>query len=323
MSFRYRVATVFGGSGFIGRHLVQRLARTGTVIRVATRRPSRAGFLRTMGSVGQIVPIAVDVQDDASVATAVRDADFVINLIGILHESGRHTFQAVHAEAPGRIARAAKAAGAVRLVQVSAIGADAQSQSQYARTKAAGEQAVLEAFPEATILRPSVVFGSGDSFFNRFAAMARILPFLPLIGGGHTRFQPVYVGDVADAIMAVLNDPATRGRTYELGGPRVCTFRETLELVLQETGRRKRLVNVSWGTAEFGAKILGLLPNPPLTVDQVRQLRHDNVVNPGMPTLADLNITPTAAEVILPTYMDRFRVGGRFASQRTSGGVTY
>ncbi|HSK39968.1 MAG TPA: complex I NDUFA9 subunit family protein [Arenibaculum sp.] len=323
MSFRYRVATVFGGSGFIGRHFVQRLAKTGTIIRVATRHPSRAGFLRPMGSVGQIVPIAVDVQDDASAAAAVRDADLVINLIGILHESGRHTFQAVHAEAPGRIARAAKAAGAVRMVQVSAIGADAASQSRYARTKAAGEQAVLEAFPEATILRPSVIFGPEDSFFNRFAAMARALPFLPLFGGGHTRFQPVYVGDVADALMAVLNDPASRGKTYELGGPHVYTFREMLELVLRETGRRRRLVDVPWGMAEFGAKIVSILPSPPLTIDQLRQLRHDNVVNPGMPTLADLGISPTSAEVILPTYMDRFRVGGRFADQRTAGGVTH
>jgi len=320
MSFRYRVATVFGGSGFIGRHLIKRLAKTGTIIRVATRHPSSANFLRTNGAVGQIIPIATNIHDDVSVAAAVRDADIVINLIGILYESGVNTFRDTQGEAPGRIARAAKAAGAQRFVQISAIGADANSTAEYARSKAAGEQAVLKAFPEATILRPSIVFGPEDSFFNRFAAMARISPVLPLIGGGHTKFQPVYVGDVADAIMRVLESPATQGKTYELGGPRVYSFKEIMELVMEETRRKRFLVPVPWGVAEFQGKILGKLPKPPLTLDQVELLKRDNVVAPGAATLQDLGISPTAAEVIIPTYLDRFRVGGRFS--RRAGGYS-
>jgi len=313
MSFRYRVATVFGGSGFIGRHLIKRLAKTGTIIRVATRHPSSANFLRTNGSVGQIIPIAVNTNDDASVAAAVRDADIVINLIGILYESGVNTFRGTQGEAPGRIARAAKAAGAQRFIQISAIGADAGSTSEYARSKAAGEQAVRKAFPEATILRPSIVFGPEDNFFNRFAAMARISPALPLIGGGHTKFQPVYVGDVADAIMKALDNPAAQGKTYELGGPRVYSFKEIMELVLEEVRRKRFLVPVPWSVAEFQGKILGKLPKPLLTSDQVELLKRDNVVAPGAATLSDLGINPTAAEVIIPTYLDRFRVGGRFS----------
>jgi len=320
MSFRYRVATVFGGSGFIGRHLIKRLAKTGTIIRVATRHPSSANFLRTNGAVGQIIPIATNIHDDVSVAAAVRDADIVINLIGILYESGVNTFRDTQGEAPGRIARAAKAAGAQRFVQISAIGADANSTAEYARSKAAGEQAVLKAFPEATILRPSIVFGPEDGFFNRFAAMARISPVLPLIGGGHTKFQPVYVGDVADAIMRVLESPATQGKTYELGGPRVYSFKEIMELVMEETRRKRFLVPVPWGVAEFQGKILGKLPKPPLTLDQVELLKRDNVVAPGAATLQDLGISPTAAEVIIPTYLDRFRVGGRFS--RRAGGYS-
>jgi NADH dehydrogenase len=313
MSFRYRVATVFGGSGFIGRHLIKRLAKTGTIIRVATRHPSSANFLRTNGAVGQIIPIATNINDDASVAAAVRDADIVINLIGILYESGVNTFRGTQGEAPGRIARAAKAAGAQRFVQISAIGADAGSSSEYARSKAAGEQAVLKAFPEATILRPSIVFGPEDNFFNRFAAMARIAPALPLIGGGHTKFQPVYVGDVAEAIMKALENPAAQGKIYELGGPQVYSFKEIMELVLAETRRKRFLVPVPWSVAEFQGKILGKLPKPLLTLDQVELLKRDNVVAPGAATLNDLGVSPTAAEVIIPTYLDRFRVGGRFA----------
>jgi len=318
MSFRYRVATVFGGSGFIGRHLIKRLAKTGTIIRVATRHPSSANFLRTNGSVGQIVPIAVNINDDASVAAAVRDADIVINLIGILYESGVNSFTGTQGEAPGRIARLAKAAGAQRFIQISAIGADANSESAYARSKAAGEQGVRKAFPEATILRPSIVFGPEDGFFNRFAAMARISPALPLIGGGHTKLQPVYVGDVADAIMKAIELPEAQGKTYELGGPRVYTFKELMQLVLQETRRKRFLVPMPWSVAEFQGRILGKLPKPPLTEDQVLLLKNDNVVSPGAATLGDLGIQPTAAEVIIPTYLDRFRVGGRF-SQRAGG----
>jgi uncharacterized protein YbjT (DUF2867 family) len=304
MSFRYRVATVFGGSGFIGRHLIRRLAKTGSVIRVAVRHPSHANFLRTNGSVGQIVPIAGNVLSDESVAAAVRDADLVINLVGILSETSRASFQAIHVEAPGRIARLAKEAGAGRMVHMSALGADANSASAYARSKAAGEEAVRAAFPEATILRPSLVFGPEDNFFNRFASLARILPVLPLFGGGHTRFQPVYVGDVADAIMAALTNPACQGKTYELGGPRVYTYKEIMELVLHEIRRRRYL-----------------LSNPMLTRDQVEMLKVDNVPAAGAPGLKELGVTPTAAEVILPTYMDRFLIGGRYSTQGQTGGM--
>jgi len=248
----------------------------------------------------------------------VRDADIVINLIGILYESGVNTFRGTQGEAPGRIAKAAKAAGAQRFIQISAIGADAGSTSEYARSKAAGEQAVLKAFPEATILRPSIVFGPEDAFFNRFAAMARIAPALPLIGGGHTKFQPVYVGDVAEAIMKALENPATQGKTYELGGPRVYTFKEIMELVLAETRRKRYLVPVPWSVAEFQGKILGKLPKPLLTPDQVELLKRDNVVAPGAATLNDLGVNPTSAEVIIPTYLDRFRVGGRFSQRAGS-----
>ncbi len=315
----YNVVTVFGGGGFIGRHLVKRLARRGWRVRIASRHPGQAMFLKTYGAVGQIAPIFADVRDDATVAAVVRDADYVINLVGILYESGGRTFEAVHAEAPARIARLAREAGVGRLVHLSAIGASPDSPSVYAQTKARGEQAVRQAFPEATVLRPSVVFGPEDNFFNLFAALARLSPVLPLMGGGTTRFQPVYVGDVADAVMAVLDDPATQGRTYELGGPRVYTYRELMELTLAQIGRRRLLVSTPWSMAELQAKVLGLLPKPLLTTDQVKLLQIDNAVAEDAPTLRDLGITPTAAEAVLPLYLERFRRGGRFAGRRYAG----
>jgi len=305
-----RVATIFGGSGFIGRYLVQRLARRGWVIRAAVRDPEGALFLRPMGHVGQITPIAVNVRDDASVAAAVAGADAVVNLVGILYERGAQTFQAVHVDGARRVAAAAKAAGVQRFVHVSALGADSASPSEYARTKAAGEEAVRAAFPEAAIARPSVVFGPEDDFFNRFAAMARFLPALPLIGGGETKFQPVYVGDVADALAKMVEDPATAGRTYELGGPQVYSFKELMELLLREIGRKRFLVPLPFSLARLQAAVLERLPKPPLTRDQLELLKRDNVVSGKMPTLADLGIAPTAVEVILPTYLSRFRRGG-------------
>ncbi len=310
------VVTVFGGSGFIGRHLVRRLAKTGAVVRVASRHPSQSAYLKTAGAVGQIVPLAVDVTDDASITAAVQGAGWVVNLIGILYESGRWTFERAHVEAPDRIARAAAAAGVGRLVHVSAIGAHSDAKPAYARTKAAGEAAVRAAVPEAVILRPSIIFGPEDSFFNLFAGMALVAPALPLIGGGHTRFQPVYVGDIAEAIQTVLTDPATKGKTYELGGPRIYSFKELLQLMLSEIGRKRLLVTVPWKLAELQGTVLQRLPKPPLTRDQVELLRSDNVVAEGALTLRDLGITPTAAEIILPTYLDRFRPGGRFNRQR-------
>ncbi|HYG91696.1 MAG TPA: complex I NDUFA9 subunit family protein [Azospirillum sp.] len=313
MSYRYRVATVFGGSGFIGRHLIRRLAKSGTIVRIASRHPSQANFLKTAGAVGQIVPWAVDVRDDASVARAVKDADIVINLIGALYETAPWSFETVHVDAPARIARLAKAAGAGRLVHVSALGADANSASAYARTKAAGEKAVLAAFPEATIVRPSIVFGPEDRFFNKFAAMAQVSPALPLIGGGKTRFQPVSVSDVADAIMAILNDDGTKGRVYELGGPNTYTFKQLMQLMLKEIRRRRLLVPIPWRASETLGSILEKVPliAPLLTRDQVELLKKDNVCSGQQPGFEQLGITPTAPEVILPTYLYRFIVGGR------------
>ena len=312
MPYRYEVATVFGGAGFLGRYVVKRLANGGAVIRVGSRYPKEAGYLRTNGVVGQITPIYVDIHDDASVAAAVRGTTMVVNLIGILHESRSNSFQAVHADAATRIARQARAAGVRRLVHVSAIGASSESGSAYARTKAAGEQGVLDAFPDATVLRPSIMFGPEDHFFNRFASMTRFSPFLPLIGGGNTRFQPVYVGDVADAAMVGLRADDARGRVYELGGPRVYTFRQLMTMTLREIGRKRRLVTVPWARAHLLAKLVSWLPNPPLTADQIEQLKTDNIVGENALTLRDLGLSATALEVILPTYLERFRVGGRF-----------
>ncbi len=307
-----RVVTVFGGSGFIGRHLIGRLARQGWIVRVAVRRPSRAGFLKPVGDVGQITPIRAPIQDQIAVESAVAGADAVINLVGILYERRHQTFAAVHDRGAQTVADASAAAGVGRLVQVSALGADPHSTADYARSKGAGEAAVRTACPDAVILRPSVVFGPEDGFFNRFAEMARISPVLPLIGGGKTRFQTVYVGDVADAIAKTVSDPACAGRTYELGGPHVYTFKELMELLLRQIHRRRLLVPWPFAMAELQAIFFELLPVPPLTRDQVRMLRHDNVVAEGALTLADLGIAPTAAEVILPTYLDRYRPSGRF-----------
>ena len=307
-----RVVTVFGGSGFVGRHLVGRLAKQGWIVRVAVRRPSRADFLKPLGEVGQITPLRAPVQDPIAVEAAVEGADAAINLVGILYERGKQTFAGVHVRGAQTVAEAAAAAGVERLVQVSAIGADPHAAAVYARSKAAGEAAVKTAFPSATIVRPSIVFGPEDDFFNRFAAMARLSPVLPLIGGGSTRFEPVYVGDVAEAIAKCLVDPACAGKTYELGGPRVYTFKELLQLLLREIRRRRLLVPWPFALAAAQARFLELLPVPPLTRDQVRMLRRDNVVSEGALTLADLGIAPTAAEVILPTYLDRYRPGGRF-----------
>jgi uncharacterized protein YbjT (DUF2867 family) len=310
-----KTVTLFGGTGFVGRYVATMLAQRGWRIIVASRHPDRALPLKTAGAVGQVVPVFADIRDDGSVAAAVAGADAVVNLVGILFERGRQRFDTIHGEAAGRVARAAAAAGAGRFVQISAIGASADSPSAYARTKAAGEAAVRAAFPGASILRPSVIFGPEDGFFNLFANLARTAPFLPLFGGGTTKFQPVYVRDVAAAVVACLEQAGTAGQTYELGGPRVYSFRELMELTLKQTGRRKRLVSLSWGMAAFEARLFSLLPKPLLTPDQVVQLKIDNVVAPGAKTLADLGIQPTPAELILPSYLDRYRPGGRFGNR--------
>jgi NADH dehydrogenase len=303
-----KVATVFGGSGFIGRYVVQRLAQQDYVVRVAVRDPSGARFLQTQGRVGQIVPLAAPVTDAAAVARAVEGAEVVVNLVGILFERRPGDFHRLQGEVPGAVAAAAKAAGAVSFVQVSAIGADAASPSLYARSKAEGEAGVRAAFPEATILRPSVVFGPEDEFFNRFAGMA-MLPVMPVVAGG-TRFQPVYVGDVADAVAAAIADPAARGKTFELGGPRVMTMRDVLRFILEATGRRRPMVDMPMGLMRFQAGLLQRLPKPPVTQDQLLLLARDNVVGEGVPTLADLGIAPKSVETVVPGYLKRFRQGG-------------
>jgi NADH dehydrogenase len=310
------IVTVFGGSGFIGRYVVQRLARDGWTIRVAVRHPARAKFLKPLGDIGQITPLCVPLQDAGAVAAALSGADAAINLVGVLFESGRQRFQAVQAEGAGTVAAAAAAAGVESLVQISAIGASPDSASAYARSKAEGEAAVRAAFPEAVILRPSVVFGPEDGLFNRFAEITRFSPALPLIGGGRTRFQPVYVGDVARAVMKALTDPACRGKVYELGGPKVYSFKELMVLLLSTIGRKRLLVDLPFGVARLQATFLELLPQPLLTRDQVTLLRDDNVVSPGALTLQDLGIEATAPEAVIPTYLDRYRPGGRFGRVR-------
>ena len=301
-----RVVTVFGGAGFIGRHLVQRLAAEGAIVRVAVRDAESALFLKPLGDPGQIVAMALRIDDADAVANAVRGADAVVNLVGILTQGGRQTFQKIHVDGARTVAEAARDAGVSRLVHVSAVGADPASEARYARTKAAGEEAAA-AFPGATIVRPSLVVGPEDKFFNFFAALARISPWLPVIGGGRTRFQPVYVVDVAHAIAKALADPETAGKTFELGGPRVYSFKELLEIMLRETRRTRLLLPVPFALASFEAWFLEKLPVPLLTRDQVRMLRHDNVVSEGALGLRDLGVEPTAIEVVVPTYLHRYR----------------
>jgi uncharacterized protein YbjT (DUF2867 family) len=312
---QHRVA-ILGGAGFIGRYVVKRLAERADVLTVGARNAAAAKFLRLKGDVGQVGLVNLSIVDDKLLPAFVANNDAVVNLVGILHESGSQRFDLMHHVAPARLARLAREAGALRFVHVSAIGADPRSSSAYARTKAAGEVAVRDAFPTATILRPSVVFGPEDQFFNRLAALAMISPVLPLIGGGETRFQPVYVGDVADAVVRCIDDPATAGRTYELGGPQIYTFRALVELLLAEIRHKRLLIDIPFGLAAFQARLMSLLPNPPLTPDQVELLKRDNIVSSGALTLAMLGITPTPVEAILPSYLDRFRRGGWYARER-------
>jgi NADH dehydrogenase len=304
------VATVFGGSGFIGRHVVQRLARQGYVVRAAVRDTEAALLLKPMGAVGQIVLLRAPVTSPEAVARAVEGAEVVVNLAGILAESRPGDFGRVMGEGAGCVARAAAAAGATGLVHLSAIGADAASPSAYGRAKAAGEAAVLAAFPAATILRPSVVFGPEDKFFNRFGAMARMLPFMPVIAGA-TRLQPVYVGDVADAVMAALARPEAAGRIFELGGPRALSFRDLLAWILQVTGRHRPLVALPARLARMQARVLERLPGKLLTRDQLLMLTRDNVVAADAAGLAELGIVPTPMDMVVPAYLCRFRPGGR------------
>lgn len=317
-----KIATVFGGTGFIGRQIVRELAKAGYIVKVATRIPERAYFLKPYGHVGQVVPFACDYNEPASIAAAIHGAEVVVNCIGILFQKKKGGFYKAHVEIPEAIAKACKKEGVKRFVHIAALGDD-KGGSLYARTKLEGEKAVKKAFKDVTILRPSVVFGPEDDFFNMFAEMARYLPFLPLIGGGKTKFQPVYVGDVADAVMAALTLPVTNdqnpcGKIYELGGPEVVTFREIYQRLFEYTGRRRCLVSLPFGIAKIQAGFMGFLPKPPLTADQVESLKTDNIVSNKALGLDNLGITATAMEMILPSYLETYRPGGKFADNKKS-----
>jgi NADH dehydrogenase len=310
------LVTVFGGSGFLGRHVVRALAKRDYRIRIAVRRPELAFHLQPIGRVGQIHAVQANLRYPASVEAAMRGSSVAINLVGILAEGGAQTFDAVQARGAETVAKAAQAAGS-RTVHVSAIGANEESPSRYARAKAAGEQAVLSAVPSATIMRPSVVFGPEDQFTNRFAALAQMSPMLPLIGGGKTRMQPVYVGDVATAVADAVDGKAKAGATYELGGPEVLTMREIMEIIMKITGRDRALVSLPFGLAKLQALFLQFAPGPlKLTPDQVALLRSDNVVSDAAKaagfTLEGLGITPDSVEAIAPQYLWRFRSTGQF-----------
>ncbi len=317
-----KLVTVFGGSGFVGRYVVQALAKRGHRIRVAVRRPDLAGHLQPLGMVGQIKPIQANLRYRWSVDRAVAGADAVVNLVGILAESGRQTFDAVQAFGPRAIGEAARAAGISDIVHVSAIGADQPSTIGYLRSKAEGEAGILEAMPDAVVMRPSIVFGPEDHFFNRFAAMARISPVLPLIGGGKTRFQPVFAGDVGEAIARAIDGAARHGATYELGGPEVLTFRQCMERMLEVTKRKRLLLPIPWFAARIMGRVGQHLPGAPITLDQVRMLRFDTVVSLDAErdnrTLEGLGIAPTALEIVLPTYLTRFREHGEFTQVRAA-----
>ncbi len=312
------LVTVFGGTGFVGRQVVRSLAKQGWRVRVAARNVGRGYRLRMLGDVGQIEVVQANLRNPASVDRALDGAEACVNLVGVLYEAGRQGFQGLHYMGAKAVAEAAAARGITRFVQMSALGADEASPSKYARTKAQGEAAVRAAVPQAVILRPSVVFGPEDDFFNRFATMAGFSPALPLPGGGATRFQPVYVADLAAAVAKVLTDPDCAGRTYELGGPGVFTFRELMAFVLRETGKARVLVPLPWPVAGLIGRVASLSTivglAPVLTADQVESLRADNVVSDGAAGFAELGLAPRSVEAIVPSYLYRYRKGGQYAA---------
>jgi uncharacterized protein YbjT (DUF2867 family) len=312
------LVTVFGGSGFVGGQVVRALAKAGYRVRVAVRNPNLGYRMRMLGDVGQIEVVQANLRNAPSVARALDGAEATINLVGVLWETGRQKFQALHVMGAKTVAEQAKAAGVKRLVHVSALGADLDSPSKYARTKALGEQAVRAAFPGAVVIRPSIMFGPDDKFFNKFGQMAALFPALPLVGGGETKFQPAFVGDVAAVIAKAVASPAAEGLTYELGGPTVYSFKDLMALILRETGRRRLLVPLPWFAASLIGKVgdvaAGLLPiAPPLTSDQVESLKADNVADKGLPGFAEAGVIPTPVESVVPSYLYRYRKGGQYA----------
>ena len=303
---------VIGGTGFIGRNIVEQLARQGARVKILARNVDRAKFLKPMGDVGQISIQAGNALDDAALSSVLEGCDAVVNTIGILAEQGAQKFASLQAELPHRIGKMAKAKGIKSVVQISAIGADISSSSVYARSKAMGEASLKKFFPDAVILRPSLVFGVGDSFINRFASMAVLAPGLPVIGGGKNKVQPVFVGDVAQAVLAALQDQSAKGKTYELGGPEVMSFRQVMAYILKGIKRKRMLLPVPFAAMQLAATAMAILPNPPVTRDQLKLLKIDNVVGANASTLDDLGIEPTPIELITPSYLERFQPGGRF-----------
>ena len=312
-----KLITIIGGSGFVGRHVVRALAKRGYRIRVACRRPDLAGHVVPLGVPGQIVPVQANIRFPASVAAVCDGAYAVINLTGVLYSSGAQSFDAVHVFGASAVAKSAKTAKAQVLIHLSAIGADENSTSAYARSKAEGEKAARSAFLGATIIRPSIVFGPEDNFFNQFAKMARLSPALPLIGGGGTKFQPVFVGDVAEAVAKLIDRGVADGKTYELGGPEVMSFKQILKYILDTTQRRRLLLPIPFGIAKLMGAIAGLMPKPALTTDQVESLKTDNLVSANATkdgrTLEGLGITARTVEAIVPSYLYRFRKAGQFS----------
>lgn len=316
------LVTVIGGTGFLGRQIVRRLAKDGYRIRVTSRKPTRAYDMRPLGDVGQIALVKADIRNEAEIAAAVQGARIVINTVGILREGGGRTFEAMHADGAGLVARAAAKAGVERLIQISSIGADPNSRANYARTKGEGEAQVREAFPAATILRPSIVFGPGDGFFNMFAGIMRMAKLVfPLFGGGKTKFQPVFVGDVADAVVNAIASPQARGRIYELGGPAVYTLKDLLVFISNTIERKRAFWPFPFFLLDIVATLFGWLPFSPITRDQAKLLRKDNIVKAGpdaasVGTLADLCVQPTSVEAVVPSYLYAYRPTGQYAEPR-------
>ena len=323
-SLKNKIVTVFGGTGFVGQHVIAGLVKEGAIVRVPSRLKNSGYALRTGAVVGQVVPMHVDFDQMKTLTAAMTGADYVINLVGILHETSRQKFQTVHAELPGILAKQAKKAGVRQFIQMSALGADIESESVYQKSKAMGEKAVVKAFPEAVILRPSIIFGQGDGFFSRFAGLSRKMPFLPLIGGGKTIFQPVYVGEIVDLILTLLENDSVKerdidGAIIECGGPATYSFASLLEYMLEIIDVQRPLVSLPWPIASVQAAILECLPGHLLTRDQVRSLKTDNIVTGQHMTLDDFGIVPTPLEIIVPDYLESYKMGGQFTRYRKTG----